>query len=75
LEKVLQETAGKYSVGDTITAADLFLAPQCANALRKGFDLEKLFPTVAAVNKNLTITESYKRSAPESQIDYDPKVH
>ena len=33
-EKQVQSTAGKYSVGDEITIADICLVPQLYNALR-----------------------------------------
>lgn len=32
IEKRLQKCAGKYSVGDELTLADLFLFPQAYNA-------------------------------------------
>ncbi|KAI6176169.1 Glutathione S-transferase [Aphelenchoides bicaudatus] len=42
IEKRLQKCAGKYSVGDELTLADLFLFPQAYNATDKfGMDLSK----------------------------------
>jgi maleylpyruvate isomerase len=36
------ELAGRFSVGDTLTLADLYLAPQVRNALRFGADISHL---------------------------------
>lgn len=38
-ETYCKGTHGLWSVGDQVTAADLFLIPQCYNALRFGMDL------------------------------------
>ncbi|KAI5362547.1 Putative glutathione S-transferase, Thioredoxin-like superfamily, glutathione Transferase family [Septoria linicola] len=47
-EEVLVQTAGKYSVGDQITLADLCLAPAIENAVRWEVDMSK-FPNVMRV--------------------------
>ena len=51
-EAVLGETMGKYCVGDEITLADVFLAPQLLNAERFGADMSK-FPRIVAIAANL----------------------
>jgi glutathione S-transferase len=33
-EQFLSKSAGKYCVGDTLSLADVFLVPQCYNAVR-----------------------------------------
>jgi maleylacetoacetate isomerase len=70
LEKVLKTTAGKYCVGDEITAADLLVGPQCYNALRWGVDMSK-FPIISEVQKNMSETEGFKKSHPSQQPDFD----
>ena len=39
LEKLVEQTAGKYCVGDEITLADVFLIPQLFSANRFGIDV------------------------------------
>ena len=43
-EKLAKQSAGKYSVGDEISLADVFLLPQLANAVRFGIDVQESFP-------------------------------
>ena len=63
-ENVVKETAGKFSVGDQVTMADLCLIPQCYNAKR--FDIAlKEFPFVARIYDAAMETEACKASAPE----------
>ncbi len=63
-EILVQETAGKFSVGNTITMADLFLIPQCYNAAR--FDVKvSEFPTLEKIYTEALTTESCQASAPE----------
>lgn len=46
--------AGKYSVGDTVTLADVCLVPAVQNAVERwGVDLEKQFPALAKIYDNL----------------------
>lgn len=63
-ERLVQETAGKFSIDDTLTAADLFLIPQCYNAIRFEVPLSE-FPTIHEIYNNAITTESYKASEPE----------
>eukprot|EP00658_Telonema_sp_P-2_P036102 TRINITY_DN26171_c0_g1_i1.p1 TRINITY_DN26171_c0_g1~~TRINITY_DN26171_c0_g1_i1.p1 ORF type:complete len:272 (-),score=73.88 TRINITY_DN26171_c0_g1_i1:328-1143(-) len=52
LESVLKKTAGKFSVGDALTEADLFVLPQVRNGIGAGITIED-FPTLARVWNNL----------------------
>jgi maleylacetoacetate isomerase len=64
-ETLVQGTAGIYSVGDTLTVADLCLIPQCYNALRQGVLLTN-FPQIERIYQASLLTESCKASAPDS---------
>ena len=57
-------TAGKFSVGDEITLADLCLIPQIYNAERNGVTLED-YPTLARINRNALATDACLQSHPE----------
>ena len=68
VETVLEETKGKYSVGDEITAADCFLVPQIYNANRFAVDMTQ-FPLISEVMKNLEDVEEFKNAHPSKQPD------
>lgn len=68
LESVLEKTASEYSLGDSITAADLFLVPQAYNARRFKVDMS-LYPTIARVDANCLRLEAFQKAAPEVQPD------
>lgn len=61
LEGTLQTTAGRFSVGKTITTADCFLVPQIRNALLAGIGLCDEFPTINRIWENL-INVGYVRA-------------
>lgn len=63
-EKLVSETAGKFSVGDTLTLADLFLIPQCYNAKRVDVSLSR-YPHVSRIYEAALATESCRSSAPD----------
>lgn len=63
-EAIVKETAGKFSVGNEITMADLFLIPQCYNAERNEVSLKE-FPTIAKINANGLATEACKVAHPD----------
>ncbi|XP_067894338.1 maleylacetoacetate isomerase isoform X2 [Heterodontus francisci] len=72
LENVLQQTAGRYCVGDEVTMADLCLVPQVYNAERFKVDLTP-FPTIVKINRNLLELEAFKLSHPSCQPDAPPE--
>jgi maleylacetoacetate isomerase len=47
-ETLVSSTAGRFSFGDSVTAADLFLIPQVYNALRFELDISQ-FPRVEQI--------------------------
>jgi maleylacetoacetate isomerase len=63
-EKHVAKSAGRFSVGDKVTAADLFLIPQCYNADRFKVDLSDL-PHVAAIYRTAMQTPEAMASAPD----------
>ncbi len=63
-EKWMRQTAGRFSVGDQITMADLCLIPQCYNAKRADIALET-FPTIAKIYAAAIATPECKAASPE----------
>lgn len=63
-ESVARETAGKFSMGDVLTIADLCLIPQCYNAQRQKISLSP-FPTIERIHTAAMQTTSYQASCPE----------
>lgn len=70
LEKKLQSKAGGFCMGDTISAADLFLVPQVYNANRFKIDMEE-FPIIKKINDHCIEIDAFKKAAPEAQPDYE----
>nr|AHA46531.1 zeta class glutathione S-transferase [Larix kaempferi] len=68
LEKLLKEYAGKYSVGDQLTLADIFLVPQIYGAKRFNADMSK-FPTLNRINQALAELPEFQAALPERQPD------
>ncbi|XP_044520892.1 maleylacetoacetate isomerase isoform X1 [Gracilinanus agilis] len=73
LESVLQNTAGKYCLGNEISMADLCLVPQVANAERYKVDLSP-YPTVMRIYKTLLTMEAFQVSHPSRQPDTPPEL-
>lgn len=67
-EKIVQETAGRYSVGDQVTLADLVLVPQLYNARRFNVDLSAL-PTVVRIEEALLQLPAFQAAHPDVQPD------
>jgi maleylacetoacetate isomerase len=61
-----QGGAGPFSVGDTLTAAELFLVPQVYSARRFGLELSR-FPRVLAAEAAALATEHAAGALPERQ--------
>tara|TARA_R110002153_G_scaffold19073_3_gene65912 strand:- start:35585 stop:36214 length:630 start_codon:yes stop_codon:yes gene_type:complete len=66
LESMLETT--KYSFGDQITLADVYLIPQVYNALRFEVDMTS-FPNIMHAYKNCNQVDAFIKAAPENQID------
>jgi maleylacetoacetate isomerase len=71
LEKMLERTAGTYSVGGEITAADCFLIPQCFASRRFGVKIED-YPTIARIEAACLKLSPFQKAHPEKQPDYSP---
>ncbi|MBL7714705.1 MAG: maleylacetoacetate isomerase [Bdellovibrionales bacterium] len=68
-ERLCSKTAGKFSVGDSLSVADLCLVPQLYNARRYEVDLSP-YTTIARIEKNCADLESYRASEPSK---FEPK--
>jgi maleylacetoacetate isomerase len=73
LEKLLEiyskeGVRGKYTYGDSLTAADIFLVPQIYSAKRFGVDVTK-FPRVFAASEAASATDAAISAIPDNQID------
>lgn len=62
---------GKYSFGDHITMADVFLYPQIEGAIQK-YQIElSCYPNILQVYKNLKDHELFEKSLAKYCSDYD----
>lgn len=68
LEPILEQTAGKYCVGDEISMADICLVPQVYNAERFKVDIEP-YPTIKRLNETLLEIDAFRTSHPSCQPD------
>ncbi|KAG0586737.1 hypothetical protein M758_2G057900 [Ceratodon purpureus] len=68
LEQLLKKAAGKYTVGDELTLADVFLVPQIGNAHRFKVDLTP-YPTIDRLGKALLELPEVQASLPVNQPD------
>jgi maleylacetoacetate isomerase len=69
LESIAREIGpGRYSVGDELTLADIYLVPQVATALRYQVPLEP-YPEVRRIYDSCMQLESAVVSSPENQAD------
>lgn len=70
LEKILVKNEGKYSFGDNITNADVFLYPTVKGGVdRFGVDLSE-FPRIKAIYEELQKVEEFVKAEPKNQPDY-----
>jgi maleylacetoacetate isomerase len=67
-EATAKDTAGTYSVGDSVTMADVCLLPAVWNAQRFKVDLSK-YPTVVRVAENLEKLPAAQKSSYFRQAD------
>ena len=71
-EMIVRETAGKFSVGDTLTMADICLVPQCYSAGRFDVSLQS-FPTLARINEQVLKLESCQAAHPDRFAPQSPR--
>lgn len=67
--KVSAECRGQFCVGDSISAADLFLIPQVYNALRFSVNVVESYPWIDAHYQRLRKTPECSAAAPEAMPD------
>lgn len=67
-EKIAQSTAGRYSVGDEVTLADVVLVPAVDNAIRFGVDMGKL-PVVKRIYDEAMKVEAFRKGSWKAQPD------
>lgn len=68
IEARLAQTAGRYSIGDAPTIADVCLIPQVANARRFKLDLTP-YPKIVAVDAFAREHPAFAAASPEKQPD------
>ncbi len=68
LEKQLEQYAGRYCFGDSVTLADLCLIPQVYNANRFGVDLAD-YPHIRRIWDNCHQLDAFIQAVPEQQAD------
>ncbi|XP_068110586.1 maleylacetoacetate isomerase isoform X1 [Hyperolius riggenbachi] len=73
LEQLLQETSGRYCLGDEVTMADLCLVPQVANAERYKVDMSP-YPTISRINQSLLQLKAFHDTHPSRQPDTPPEL-
>jgi len=71
LEKVVQETAEKFSVGDSPTLPDAYLVPQLYAARRFRIDLAP-FPTLVRIDAACEALPAFQAAHPDRQPDAEP---
>lgn len=73
VEKLLEKWSGKYSFGDNITLADVFLVPQVYNARRFNVDLSR-YPNIQRIESALNALNAFKNAIPEVMPDCPENV-
>ncbi|WP_026605642.1 maleylacetoacetate isomerase [Methylocapsa acidiphila] len=68
IEPRLVHFAGRHSIGDQISLADICLVPQVYNARRFGLDLTP-FPRIVAADASAREQPAFAAAAPETQPD------
>jgi len=71
-EESIREGAGRYSVGDGVTMADVCLAPMIWNAFKWGLTLDE-YPTVKRVYDGLMELEAFREGHWSRQPDCPPE--
>lgn len=68
LESTLKQTAGEFCFGDTLTAADCFLAPQVFSSKRFGVDASQ-FKKINEIYSHISTLEPFIMAEPSRQPD------
>ena len=69
VEKELLETSGRYTCGNEITLADIYLLPQVWNAVtRFNIDIQN-YPLISKVYRELITLDSFAKTHPKYQPD------
>jgi maleylacetoacetate isomerase len=68
VEALLARSAGTFAVGDAVTMADVFLAPQVYNAVRFKLDMAP-YPTLVRVHAAAEGLPAFKAAHPSAQPD------
>lgn len=71
LEAEAARGAGRFSHGDAVTLADLYLVPQLHGGRRFGVDLSR-FPGLLAIEAACRDIEAFRKSEPDVQPDAQP---
>lgn len=69
-EARVKETAGRFSVGDSVSLADVFLYPQLTTARRFEIDLAP-YPTLLAIEAACRTVPAFAAAAPDKQPDFE----
>ena len=67
----VQQTAGRFCVGDQLSAADLCLIPQLYNARRFSCDMSQ-WSTLCEIENNCTPLSAFQKAHPDQQPDATP---
>lgn len=71
LDKILEQTAGKYSFGDSVTLADACIFPQACNAFARFGVKSEEYPTLERVFNNLKDLPEFVAALPQNQPDFE----
>lgn len=67
-EKTVEQTKGKYCLGNILSLADTFLPAQIYNAERFGVDMAQ-YPNIQAIMENLSALPEFQTAHPSKQPD------
>ncbi|RCH95099.1 Glutathione S-transferase zeta-1 [Rhizopus azygosporus] len=73
LEARLAKVSSKYSFGDTLTMADVFVVPMVYNAMRRDVDMSQ-FPILSRLYDTVSALPEFKRASPSAQPDCPPEL-
>jgi maleylpyruvate isomerase len=71
VEAILAETAGRFSIGDSVSLPDLFVVPEMAFARRFGLPLDA-YPTLVRVDAACSELPAFQRAHADRQPDAEP---